>query len=390
MEIIEKETFNIRKVEIRALEPVKAITPFEDATMGPFESMNLSLITITDSEGYTGEAPVLRTYINILENCILPILLHSHHISYGELYPRLYWSIRNEGFRGQASTILGQLDLALFDLASRRKGKPLHTYLGATRNYTRMYGSGCGTNYTYQNLEKEISYFLDNGIDCIKMKVGKDHGRAMQKDIDRLKFIRRLVGDEVRLAADANQVWSVDEALRFLDEAGVYDLGWFEEPVHSASITDIEALCKGTPVPVSYGESERSGKVFPALINAGVRHLQPVPYNLSSIQEWLEVRDKAKNAGIAFTSGGYSLYTSSLMATASEEFRVEYLYTLMSGLEEYFTIHPKLEKGKFILPDIEGLPIRIDWDYWERKNKIVMKKTWTAANVKKYTPGVLL
>lgn len=390
MEIIEKETFNIRKVEIRALEPVKAITPFEDATMGPFENMNLSLITITDSEGYTGEAPILRTYINILENCILPILLHSPNITYKELYPQLYWSIRNEGFRGQASAILGQLDLALYDLASRRKGKPLHEYLGASRNYTAMYGSGCGTNYSYKELEKEIHFFLERGIDCIKIKVGKDHGTAMKEDIERLKFVRSLVGDKIMIAADANQVWSVDEALKFLRKTENEQLAWFEEPVHSASITDIEALCKETRVNISFGESERSGKVFPALVNAGVRHLQPVPYNLSSIQEWMEVRDIAEKAGISFTSGGYTLYTSSLMTIGPEAFKVEYLYTLMGMLEIYFSVCPKLEKGKFILPDIEGLPVRIDWDYWERKNKIVMKKNWTAENVKKYTPGVLL
>lgn len=390
MELIEKEIFNISKVEIRVLESVKAITPFQDATMGPFERINLSLITLTDKEGYIGEAPVLRTYINILENCILPILLHSHNITYIELYPKLYWSIRNEGFRGQASAILGQLDLALYDLASRRRGKPLHEYLGATRNYTKMYGSGCGTNYSYRELENEIRFFLDHGIDCIKVKVGKDHGRSMQKDVERLRFVRSLVGNKIVLAADANQVWSVDEARSFLDKVDAEDLGWFEEPVHSASITDIESLCKTADVNISYGESERSGKVFPALINAGVRHLQPVPYNLSSVREWMDVRDMAANAGIAFTSGGYTLYTSSLLTTAPAAFRVEYLYTLMSGLEEYFAVYPKLEKGKFIMPDIGGLPVRIDWNYWEKNNKIVMKKIWKSENISKYVPGVLL
>ena len=390
MECIGNELFSISKVEIRVLESARAAIPFQDATMGPFEMINLSLITLTDNEGNVGEAPVLRTYSNILENCILPILLHSRNIAYKELYPQLYWSIRNEGFRGQAAAILGQLDMALYDLASRRKGKPLHEYLGAARNYTGMYGSGCGTNYSYHELEKEINFFLERGIDCIKIKVGKDHGNSMDKDIERLKFVRSLVGDKVTLAADANQVWSVDEALQFLDKAGNEQLAWFEEPVHSASITEIEALCKGAKVNISYGESERSGKVFPALVNAGVRHLQPVPYNLGSVQEWMDVRDLAEKAGISFTSGGYTLYTSSLMTTAPEAFRVEYLYTLMSVLEMYFSVYPKLEKGRFVMPDIEGLPIRIDWDYWERKNKIIMKKNWTQENVNKYTPGVLL
>ena len=117
MECIGNELFSISKVEIRVLESARAAIPFQDATMGPFEMINLSLITLTDNEGNVGEAPVLRTYSNILENCILPILLHSRNITYKELYPQLYWSIRNEGFRGQAAAILGQLDMALYDLA---------------------------------------------------------------------------------------------------------------------------------------------------------------------------------------------------------------------------------------------------------------------------------
>ena len=390
MDNIDNEVFNIAKVQVRTLEPVKAIIPFEDSSMGPFETFNLSVITLTDEDGNIGEAPVFSGYTNILENCILPILFHCHNLPYKELYPKLYWPIRNEGFRGPASALLGQLDMALYDLAARRKKMPLYKYLNATRNYAMMYGSGGGTNYSYSDLEKEIDYFLGCGIDCIKMKVGKNYGTKMKEDIERVKFVRDLIGNNVRLAVDANQVWNVEESLHFINAIGSEDIAWFEEPTHSAKLTEIEQLCKESPVSIAFGESERSGKVFPALVKAGVTHLQPIPNYLGSIKEWMEVRDLAIRNKIEFSSGGYSLYTSSFMTTAPEEFRVEYLFTLMSVLEPYFSVHPKLEKGKFVLPDIEGLPIRIDWDYWERKNKVIMNKSWTAEESIKYRPSVLL
>jgi L-alanine-DL-glutamate epimerase-like enolase superfamily enzyme len=222
------------------------------------------------------------------------------------------------------------------------------------------------------------------------MKVGKNSGSKMKEDIERVKFVRDLIGNNVRLAVDANQVWNVKEALHFINAIESEKIAWFEEPIHSATLTDIEQLCKESPVSIAFGESERSGKVFPALIKAGVTHLQPIPNYLSSINEWMEVRGLAIRHGIEFSSGGYSLYTSSLMATAPEKFRVEYLFTLMSVLEPYFSVHPKLEKGRFVLPDIEGLPIRIDWDYWQRKNKVMVQKSWTAEESIKYQPSVLL
>lgn len=390
MNSIENEIFNINTVQIRRLQPVKAVIPFQDATMGPFEEFSLSVITVTDTDGNTGEAPVFSAYSNVLEMCMLPILFHSRNITYKELYRKLYWSIRNEGFRGAAAALLGQVDLALYDLAARRKGKPLHEYLNAGRSNVRMYGSGGGTNYSYKDLEKEVNYFLDFGIDCIKMKVGKDFGTAMEEDIERVKFVRKLIGNNIELAVDANQIWNVTEALRFIRAVENENIAWFEEPVHSASLTDIELLCQKSLVPISFGESERSGKVFSSLKNAGVQHLQPTPYHLSSIREWMDVRDLAIQADLDFTSGGYSLYTAAIMASAPERFRVEYLFTLMHGLESYFSICPKLENGKFVLPLIDGIPIRIDWDYWQQKDRIKANKIWKAEKTNYYSPMVQL
>lgn len=390
MNYIDNEIFNIVNVQIRVLEPVPVVTPFQDSTMGPFKSFNLSVITLTDEDGNIGEAPVFSAYTNILENCLLPVLFHTRNVIYKDLYPQLYWPIRNEGFRGPASALLGQLDLALYDLASRRKNKPLHKYLNSTRNYALMYGSGGGTNYSLNDLEKEICYFLERGMDCIKMKVGKDHGTKMKEDIERVKFVRKLIGNDVKLAVDANQIWKVEDALRFAHEVAGEDITWFEEPVHSASLTDIELLCKSSPIDVSYGESERSGKVFPSLVEAGVRHLQAAPNHLSSVKEWMDVRDLATKSGIDFSSGSYSLYTASLMATAPQEFRVEYLHTMMSVLEPYFSICPKLENGRFVLPEIAGLPVRIDWDYWKNKGKVVKHNSWSAEKSNKYSPAVML
>jgi L-alanine-DL-glutamate epimerase-like enolase superfamily enzyme len=212
----------------------------------------------------------------------------------------------------------------------------------------------------------------------------------MQEDIERVKFVRKLIGNDIKLAVDANQIWNVDKALQFIRAVESENIAWFEEPVHSASLTEIELLCKKSPVAISFGESERSGKVFPSLKNAGVQHLQPTPYHLSSLKEWMYARDIAIESNLDFSSGGYSLYTASVMAATPEKFRVEYLYTLMYGLESYFSIYPKLENGRFLLPEIEGSPIRIDWDYWYRKDKIKMNKIWKAEKTNHYSPSVQL
>ncbi len=388
MNQIDREIFNILSAEIRVLEPVTTVIPFQDSTMGPFQTFGLSVIRLTVEDGYVGEAPVHSSYNNILEKCFFPILFHNHNISYKDLYHLLYWSIRNEGFRGPASAILGQLDMALYDIAARRKQVPMHRYLDAQRNEVTMYGSGGGTNYSCKELEKEVSLFLEKGVTCYKMKVGKDFGTKMNEDVERVKFVRQLIGKDVQLAVDANQIWSYEQSLTFIARVEGQDIAWLEEPIHSAAIAEIEQLCKRSAIKISYGESERTSKVFPALVNAGVKHLQPVPTQFCSIKEWIEVKELAIRAGIDFSAGGYSLYTASLMATAPDNCRLEYLHSIMFGLEQYFAVYPTWENGKFILPELEGLPVRIDWDYCMKKNKIIKTYNWSREKTTNYLPSV--
>ncbi|MDH7461714.1 enolase C-terminal domain-like protein [Chitinophagaceae bacterium 26-R-25] len=388
MNTIDNEVFKISSARIRTLEPSCAAPPFQDATMGPFHTFGIAILTLEDEDGVIGEAPVFSSYNNILENFILPILLHNQNQPYNKLYPQLYWSIRNEGFRGQASAVLGQIDLALHDLAARRHKLPLHKYLNAERNEVDFYGSGGGTNYSLKELEAELTCFLNAGTRCYKMKVGKDFGSRMKEDVERVKFVRRLMGKDVKLAVDANQIWTCEQALQFIDMTGGEDLAWFEEPVHSAALDQIEKLTRSTTIAISYGESERTSKTFPALVNMGVRHLQPVPTQIGGVREWMEVRDLAHQTGIQFTSGGYSWFTASLMASANQHCQVEYLYAIMHGLEKYFLVLPERKNGKFVLPSVEGSGAQVDWDLCARGNKIVSQKCWSRRDVRTFSPLV--
>jgi L-alanine-DL-glutamate epimerase-like enolase superfamily enzyme len=385
---IDNEIFNIKRIRIRVLEQVAAVTPFQDATMGPFPCFGISIITIEDEDGNLGEAPVYNSYMNILETCLFPILFHSYAVPYKEFYPRLYWAIRNEGFKGPAAAILGQVDMALYDLAARRKKVPLYRYIGGTFNDVKMYGSGGGTNYTLKELETEVTLLMDKGVDCYKMKVGKNFGTKINEDIERVKFVKQLVGNKMKIAADANQIWNSNDVFKFLDAVGEENLCWLEEPIHSASYDQIEQLCKKISISVAYGESERTSKIFPTLVNAGVSHLQPVPTQLGGMKEWMHIRDLCENHDLQFSSGGYSLYSAFLMTSANRDCMIEYLYPLMYGLEKYFSVRPTWENGRFYLSEIEGLPVRIDWDYCYKENKVVREKLWGKQDVPLYNPVV--
>jgi hypothetical protein len=112
---------------------------------------------------------------------------------------------------------------------------------------------------------------------------------------------------------------------------------------------------------------------------------------MSGVKEWMDVRDLAKEKGLMFSSGGYSFFTACLLPTAGDDAMLENLHCLMHGLEGYLLAKPEWEKnGRMKLPDIEGLPARIDWEYCIRKNKIAKCFVWSRQTVEPYSAFVTL
>ena len=68
---------------------------------------------------------------------------------------------------------------------------------------------------------------LDKGFKALKLKIGFDK----KKDIQNIKSLKTLVGENEKLMTDANQAWDVNEALQMMDEISEYNLSWLEEPI---------------------------------------------------------------------------------------------------------------------------------------------------------------
>lgn len=356
------ERFEIVEVRLRELEPVPAAQPFRDATMGPFTAYPLRAVGLRDRDGTWGEAPLKGEGQPALVSLLVGALLAHPPAAHPELLRALRWAIRNDGFRGPAGVALAAVDLALHDLAARRRGLPLHRLLGATRDHAPAYGSGGGTHLDDDALAAELAGFVARGFGCVKMKVAGEAGTRMDDDVRRVRLARAAIGPGVELAVDANQAWSVEEALRFAERIADQDVAWFEEPVHSADLVAIGELARRSPVPLAFGESERCRQVFPSLVAAGVRHLQPMPEACTAVEDWLAVRDLAARSGCRLSCGGVSYLTCQLVATAGAEALTELLVPLIEPLAAVLADPPRLVDGRFELGDAPGLACRVDWE----------------------------
>ena len=369
-----RERFDIRSVEMRCVAAIPFKHPFSDATMGPFRDYKFCFVRLTDSSGAWGECEFPITGLALLEHTFVPLLLN-RKASYETLYQALYWSIRNEGFRGAAALALGHLDRIFYDLAARRQGLPVFRYLGESNRQVRAYASGGSIDLKGSQLIEECLIWEAQGYQTIKIKFGSLTS-TVEEDLSRISQVRRALRSETKLAIDANQSMSLAKAQVLSQELSTMNIAWLEEPIHSAALLEIEELCASSPVPISYGESERAAQVFPSLVRAGVQHLQPIAGHISSINDWLAVADLAHHHGLMFSGGGTSHINAALVAAAGRGAQLEYLEPVVGSIVSLLRVGPEVRNGCFIVSEEPGIGVKVDWERLEREKRVIDHGLW--------------
>lgn len=365
-----KKNVRFVRAELYDCHPLKLPKAFYDSTGGPFDTVPMdSWLILYNQNGTSGQCPCSGRMKTFLE-----IIINGETKTYEQWYQMLYWQIRNCGFSSETALELGRLDLAFHDMLAKEEGLPLHRFFGATRDWANVYASGCGTNLTISEMEEEVKSFIDAGYTTFKMKIASDFGTKLEWDLERVRIVRSMIGDKARLALDANQLWKADEALKFADKVEKYNIAWFEEPVQSYDMSELEKLTKVSPIPVAMGESPRCYYPMESYVKAGVAQLQPIPSNLSSVEDWMKTRKLARQHGLELTAGGYSHLTASFIASGPEEDMVEYLIPVMRPMYDIMDLRPEEKDGKFYLPMEPGISMSPDIGRLEKNGTFRFKE----------------
>lgn len=228
------------RAELHAVD-VALRTPLRTAD-GELTSRPLLALRIGDG---WGEAAPLETYDGVsAERCraalesYLP-LIHD----FDEALPlvRLVDACRALDPLPQA---IAAVDLALWDGAGRRAGKPLCELL------TDDPAALVPVNALADDAQAAATA-VRAGFGCVKAKAGLDD------DAERLAAIRAAIGRDVALRIDANGAWSVAEATTRLAQLERLDLELAEEPVHG--VTELRALRDRTSIPLAMDETDAPG-----------------------------------------------------------------------------------------------------------------------------------
>ena len=126
---------------------------------------------------------------------------------------------------------MSTIDIALWDIKGRALNQPLYKLLGAYTDKVPVYSSGgyYRQGESFQQMADEMAGIVERGFRGIKIKVG---ALSFKEEVERMRTLRRTVGDEVEIMVDANCAWNdLTYARKIMRAFEEYNIGWFEEPV---------------------------------------------------------------------------------------------------------------------------------------------------------------
>ncbi|TDD21279.1 dipeptide epimerase [Kribbella turkmenica] len=158
----------------------------------------------------------------------------------------------------------GAVDVALHDLAARRRGQTLHAFLG----------SSVGTVATDVTLSAGDAEALAaaardrvaDGFDVLKVKVGTGDATA---DAARVRRIREAIGPGPRLRLDANQGWTRRDAVTAIRSLEDCDIELVEQPVPAADLDGMAWVTDRVSTPILADESVYGVRDLVAVIRHG-------------------------------------------------------------------------------------------------------------------------
>ena len=159
---------------------------------------------------------------------------------------------RNEGNCGIAMMAISAIDNALWDLKAKILEQPLCNILGKAKDKMLLYGSGGFTNYTDKQLQDQFIDWARQGIECLKMKIG----REPEKDVARIEVARNAIGTNARLFVDANGAYTIKQAIDTATKFDEYDVSWFEEPVSSDNLKGLHFVREHIPSKINIAAGE--------------------------------------------------------------------------------------------------------------------------------------
>src|SRR5688500_17088795 len=316
-------------VKITAVEAVPLSIPFQYGAegwklgAGGWKALDFCLVRVETDTGLVGWGEAFsyscrRAVAAAIRDMIAPLAVGRSATEIGALHAEIQKRLHIFGRFGITAFALSGLDIALWDLAGKAAGKPLHALIGGARR-ERLPCYASLLRYADENLVTEYcERALGEGFRAVKLH-----------EVDE-KVIAAAPRDAA-LLLDVNCEWTVPEAIAVGKRLAPLGLEWFEEPVFPPEdALGLRSVGESTGIPIAAGENCCFATQFAALLD-GVQYAQPSVTKVGGVTEFLKVAALARELGVKLAPhspyfGPGALATLHLLAALTDDARFEYFY----------------------------------------------------------------
>jgi len=257
-------------------------------------------------------------------------------------------------------SILAAFDMALYDISGKAASVPVYKLLGGE---LRPLETDITVDLdTPEKMAARAKDFVAQGYNKIKIKVGQDP----DMDIARLEAIRKVVGDSPAVSIDANQGWTVPQALTALKGMEKFNILFVEQPVAAWDVEGMRAVRARSPIPIMADEALFSPQDALKLIRAeACDYFNIKLMKAGGLTGGLKIAHVAEAANIRAMLG--CMLETRLALTAAAHLmtaRKNIVFADLDGNASH-TVDPviggmEVKGGAITIPDSPGLGVDID------------------------------
>jgi L-alanine-DL-glutamate epimerase-like enolase superfamily enzyme len=355
----------IEKIELRMVNLVPKVKRTD--AIQSFDCQETPIVTVTDADGATGTGYSYTigtggsSVMRLLADHLCPRLIGRDADRIEAIWHELEFMTHATTIGAITAIALAAIDTALWDLRAKKQNLPLWKLAGGAREKCPLYTTEGGW------LHIDAGALVDDALEAkakgftgSKVKIGRPHG---SEDLARLSAVRKAVGDGYEIMTDANQGFTLDEAIRRADRLRDLDLAWIEEPLAADDIDGHVRLNARTSTPIGVGESLYSIRHFREYMARGACSIVQVDVGrIGGITPWLKVAHAAEAFDIPVCPHFLMELHVSLVCAVQNGKYVEYIPQLDDLTGKRMTIRD----GHAHAPDDPGIGIDWDWDAVKR------------------------
>jgi L-alanine-DL-glutamate epimerase-like enolase superfamily enzyme len=264
--------------------------PFRAGARPPVDSLLVKVTTSQGCEGW-GEAfgfeatPVTRRAV---EDLIAPLCAGQDPALIGPLMRDVQQKLQVFGRNGPVIHALSAVDTALWDIAGKRAGVPLHQLLGGGAASLPCYAS-LDPYGDPAAVRAAVGHALGAGFRDVKLH---------EREVPAARAAREEAGHDVAIMLDVNCPWTLAQATAAAQQLRDVRLRWLEEPLWPPEDYDgLARLRAAGGIPLAAGENTATLLDFGRLMGA-VDFVQPSPAKMGGVTELCKVFQLAAARGV--------------------------------------------------------------------------------------------